>query len=35
MELQDTDSDNENGTDSSDGLSDFSSESDSSDSDVY
>ena len=35
MELQDTDSDNENGTDSSDGLSDFGNESDSSDSDIY
>ena len=35
MELRDTDSDNENNTDSSNGLSDFGSESDSSDPDIY
>ena len=35
MQLQETDSDNENGTDSSYDLSDFSSENDKSDSDTY
>ena len=35
MELWDTDSDNENDTDSSYGLSNFGSESDSSDLDIY
>ena len=35
MQLQETDSDNENGTDSSYGLSDFSCENDKSDPDTY